>query len=135
MLPPQLEMIESACTSTAFGLDLCARRTTDSRIAVAVKSAAANLRSLAPSAKKLRMRDRLRWEWLASTGIAVDGGSEARLLVECARILGHAVEAMMNANEDHESELAARFRVASAEAWSLAFCVAPARMRPFEAFA
>lgn len=129
----------TTCASVALGFDICARRTRDGNIAVAAESAARNLRSLAealrlaestPRAAHDTGRDagirphtgqRLRWEWLASTATLVDGRADRRLLSECATTLADAV-----ATFDPEllgDALAARLRVASAEAFSLSLAV------------
>jgi hypothetical protein len=122
----------SAASSAVIGFDLCARRTRDKTIAVAAENAAASLRSLveatteiggglqANAAPRARTGERLRWEWLASTAMVVDGAAEGRLLSECARILGDAV---VHTRASVDPTIAARFRVASAEAFSLAHTV------------
>jgi len=136
----QSSLIGDACTTAAFGLDLCAARTTDPRVKVAVESAATNLRALSQAAEsgrksRLLLRDRLRWEWVASTGASLEGSAESRLLAECASILGAAVRSLSVLESSGDNPLALRLRVASAEAWSLAQCVAPVRTRSLEAFA
>jgi hypothetical protein len=104
-------------TSALVGYELCARRTTDPNVAVAVKNAAESLAKLVGVQPKARTSERLRWEYVASTG-ALMRGADARLLAECARILG---DALALAPSDQ------RVRLASAEAWSLAAAVAPIR--------
>lgn len=124
--------ITSACTAAAVGFDLCAARTHDETIAVAAKNAAAFLRSLgqateaAARAKGIEARprertcDRLRWEWLASTATVLDGSSDARLAGECARLLS---EVDVASGRNLGDGIAARFRVAVAEARSLASAI------------
>ena len=121
--------IATACNAAVGGFDLCARRTQDETIAVAAQNAAAHLRSLfhatieAAAAKGIDARprartcDRLRWEWLASTATVLDGAPDRRLLSECARLLAAVDPA--GAVELGEG-IAARFLIASAEAYSLA---------------
>ncbi len=121
--------IATACNAAAGGFDLCARRTQDETIAVAAENAATFLRSLSEATvaaaaawgvdarPRARTCDRLRWEWLASTGAVVDGSPDARLLSECTRILA-SVDA--TAASELGAAIAARFRFASAEAYSLA---------------
>ena len=104
-------------TSALVGYELCVRRTTDPNVAVAVKNAAESLAKLVGVRTPPRTCERLRWEYVASTG-AFTRSADARLLAECARILGEAI-ALAPAND--------RLRLASAEAWSLAAAVAPAR--------
>jgi hypothetical protein len=124
--------IASACSAAAVGFDLCAVRTPDDMIAVAAKSAAAFLRSLldatvaaADSAgidarPRARTGDRLRWEWLASTATILDGAPDGRLVSECARILSEVDSVAAIGLEDG---IAARFRLALAEAHSLASAI------------
>ena len=73
---------------------------------------------------RARTCDRLRWEWLASTATVVDGSPDGRLLSECARIL--AGVDTKGATELGDG-IAARFQIASAEAYSLASAVVPLR--------
>jgi len=128
--------IATACDSAAGGFDLCAQRTQEETIAVAARNAAAFLRSLSEATiataaalgvharPRARTGDRLRWEWLASTGAIVDGAPDRRLLSECARIL--AGVDVTGANE-LGSDVAARFQIAAAEAYSLAAAVRQAQ--------
>lgn len=123
--------ITSSCDAAIAGLELCAHRTRDHTIAVAASSAADFLRALVDATisaaeergidARVRARtcDRLRWEWLASTATVVDGTPDGRLLTECARVLSDALTAA-NRVEDLGDGIAARLRVASAEAYSLA---------------
>ncbi|HVJ91456.1 MAG TPA: hypothetical protein VM580_16750 [Labilithrix sp.] len=130
--------IAAACSAAAVGFDLCARRTKDEKISVAASSAAKFLRYLVESTiaaaaargidarPRARTADRLRWEWLASTATVVDGVADGRLLAECARIL-----AVVDAGPLPElgEGIAARFRVAAAEAYSLASAIQQMRRR------
>lgn len=115
--------IAAACSSAAEGFALCASRTRDEVIAVAARSASEVVRAIAaqipPGVHKKRMGDRLRWEWLVSTAIIVDGSPDARLLAECAKVMSSALAHVDAVN----AELGARFRVASAEAYSLSAAV------------
>jgi hypothetical protein len=132
--------IASACGAVVAGLDMCARRTRDEKIAVAARNAAGSLRALqeativAAAARgvdarpRARTCDRLRWEWLASTATVVDGNADARLLSECARILADAVATTRSTNA-LGPEIAARLRLASAEACSLSLAVVQERRR------
>jgi hypothetical protein len=131
----------AAFSTAAIGFELLSRRTRDASVAVAVESAAHHLRSLLDVAvtaaahrgidarPRARTKDRLRWEWLASTAVVVDGESDRRLLSECARILGEAVHSVEKEREDGaprvdlEDALDTRLRLASAEAFSLAHVV------------
>ncbi len=128
--------IASACSAAAVGFQLCASRTEVDTIAVAARNAASFLRSLQEAtvevAKALgidarpraRTCDRLRWEWLASTAMILDGAPDERLATECARILSE-VDVTFAAGID--GEIVARFRVALAEAHSLASSIAQMR--------
>jgi hypothetical protein len=118
--------------SAAIGLEICARRTRDATIAVAAESAAKNLRTLGQALddghengaaiSRNRTGNRLRWEWLASTAMLVDGRCDHRLLSECSSALSELVaSAPIKALG---RELSARLRVASAEAYSLSVAVA-----------
>ncbi|MDF2696017.1 MAG: hypothetical protein K0S65_4400 [Labilithrix sp.] len=130
--------IVSACSGAAVGFDLCAQRTKDETIAVAARSAAVFLRALVDATveaawfhgldvrPRTRMGDRLRWEWLASTATVVDGGAESRLFSECARMLASVDPTDATPLGD---ELTARFRVATAEAFSLASAAEQTRRR------
>lgn len=143
-LPDAALAMVSACNAAAVGFDLCARRTDDETIAVAARSAAACVRALAGATvsaarglgidarPRVRTCDRLRWEWLASTAMVVDGSADGRLLAECARILA---EADASAAVAFGEEIAARLRLASAEAYSLASAVAQHRRGLALAFA
>jgi hypothetical protein len=123
--------VAAACREAATGFELCARRTREPSTAVAAKSAAKNLRAVLEAVldaaafhrveapPRARTGERLRWEWLASTAAVVDGGEpSARLLAECARVLGSALDVVRRGGFDEP--IAARLRVASAEAYSLA---------------
>ncbi len=126
--------IASACAACVAGLELCARRTRDEKIAVAARDAAGSLRSLqeatiaAAAARgvdarpRARTCDRLRWEWLASTATVVDGSADARLLSECARILADVVASTRGTNA-LGPVIPARLRLASAEAYSLSLAL------------
>lgn len=123
--------VVEACSSAITGLELCARRARDEATVVASASAADFLRALLAATGAVaaergldveprpRTGDRLRWEWLASTATAVDGAPEGRLLSECARVLSEALTAAVEIDALGEG-IAARLRVASAEAYSLA---------------
>ncbi len=105
-------------------------------IAVAAKSAASFLRSLRDATivaasrwgidarPRPRTCERLRWEWLASTATVVAGCPDARLIAECARILA---ETDTSAVRDLGEAITARFRLATAEAYSLASAIQQAR--------
>ena len=124
--------IATACNAAAGGFDLCARRTQDETIAVATRNAAGFLRSLSEATiaaaaargidarPRARTCDRLRWEWLASTATVVDGTPDGRLLSECARILA---DVDTTGAVELGDGIAARFQIASAEAYSLASAV------------
>lgn len=143
-LPDAARAMVSACDAAAAGFDLCARRTDDETIAVAARSAAACVRALAGATvsaarglgidarPRARTCDRLRWEWLASTAMVVDGSADGRLLDECARVLADVDASAAVALGE---ELAARLRLASAEAYSLASAVAQRRRGLALAFA
>ena len=135
-LPDAALAVASACNAASVGFDLCARRTQDERIAVAAKSAARFLRSLLDATiaaastwgidarPRARTCERLRWEWLASTATVVDGCPDVRLIAECARILA---ETDTSAARDLGEAITARFRVATAEAYSLASAIQQAQ--------
>lgn len=132
-------LVASACNAASVGFELCARRTQDERIAVAAKSAASFLRSLLDATiaaasswgidarPRAQTRERLRWEWLASTATVVDGCPDVRLIAECARILA---ETDASAACDLGDAITARFRVATAEAYSLASAIQQAQRAP-----
>jgi hypothetical protein len=122
--------VTSACAAAATGFELCARRTGDEMIGVAARSAASHLRALVEGAvlaaaacgidatPRSRTCERLRWEWLASTAMVVDGDADYRLFSECARILTEVLDVGRLSAIDEA--IGARLRVASAEAYSLA---------------
>lgn len=130
--------ITTACNAAIAGFEVCARRSRDARTAVAACNASEALRALYASAivaaadrgidahPRKRTCDRLRWEWLASTAMVVDGSSDMRLLSECARILSDLVATDPNGLGD---EISARIRIASAEAYSLALALEYERRR------
>jgi hypothetical protein len=130
--------ITTACSAAIAGFEVCARRSRDARTAVAARNASEALRVLFAAAivaaedlgidahPRKRTCDRLRWEWLASTATVVDGNPDGRLLSECARVLSELVATDSNGLGD---EIAARIRIASAEAHSLALAVEYERRR------
>ncbi|MBX3232272.1 MAG: hypothetical protein KIT84_21855 [Labilithrix sp.] len=139
LAPAALASIANALAGARAGYELCARRTNDPNVAVAVISAANSASSLLDEIAvaaathgldvrpRLRMTDRLRWEWVASTGSMMEKSADARVLAECARVLGEVVG--LDVSPLGES-IASRVRLASAEAWSLAAAVdAGARWR------
>jgi hypothetical protein len=137
--------VAAACSAAAVGFELCAGRTRAAAIAVAAASAAKVVRHLHGAAldcarhegavlpPRARTCERLRWEWLASTGMVVDGDPDMRLLEECARILAAAL-AVAPALAGAPGDLAVRLRLASAEASSLAAAARHERERGGIAF-
>lgn len=133
---PALGHITNALAAAIAGYELCARRTHDANVAVAVNSAASSLKALleamvgeaatynVDAKPRTRIGDRMHWEWLASTGVVMDGAVDSRLLDECARILGDVIGLDVSPLGD---AYATKVRLASAEAWSLASAVAPRR--------
>jgi hypothetical protein len=104
---PANAALTNAVATAYAAYQLCAKKTHDSNVAVAATNAATSLANgfeLAP----LRLGDRLRLEWLAAMGDA-----DARLLGECARVLGDAIASETDARTGD------RIRLASAEAYSL----------------
>src|SRR5262249_40358128 len=102
-------------------------------------SAAATLRALVQTAmaqgvaagvvvkRRAGTCERLRWEWLAATALVLGGRFESRLLRGGSRILS---EGVLRARNGIDSDIAARVRMASAEAFSLAWAIdAPQRER------
>jgi len=98
-LAPALQALVSACARLATGYDLCARRSRDVRVADVSGSLATLYRAvtdelaafLASSGAsvprtKSTCSERLRWEWLASTGRLMDGSPERQVVLECVRI-------------------------------------------------
>jgi hypothetical protein len=134
--------ITSACSAAAMGFELCAVRTRDETIAVAVRGAAAFLRSLQRAVvtaarsqgidarPRARTCDRLRWEWLASTASVLDPTPDGRLASECARLL---TELEVSSTTWLPERIVGRLRMALAEARSLAATIE--RMRPGTALA
>src|SRR5258708_6889812 len=103
-----LTTVSSACLEAAAGFHVCARRTHDESVAVAARRESESLQlatemiaqraesrgrrapraNRAKSPRSSRKRTcNLRWEWLASTAMVVDGRSDVRLLIEIARVL------------------------------------------------
>jgi hypothetical protein len=99
--------LTNALATAYAAYQLCAKRTRDSNVAVAALNAATSLAN-AFEVAPLRLGDRLRLEWLAAMRDA-----DARLLGECARVLGDAIPTAT------EPRLGDRIRLASAEAYSL----------------
>lgn len=118
----------SAVGAAAIGFDVCAARTRDATTAVAARSLAGLLRSLQRAVvtaaraagidarPKARTCDRLRWEWLASTGSVLDGAPERRLAGECVRVLSDA-----SIGASLPERLRARLRSVIEEAQAIAF--------------
>lgn len=89
----------AGCSALATGYGICARRARDVDVADVVASLSTLHRAVAdelaafladsgasvPRAKST-CSERLRWEWLASTGLLVNGAPEQPLLADCARI-------------------------------------------------
>jgi hypothetical protein len=103
-LPPALA---NAVATARAAYELCATKTEDAKVAVAVRNASASLLSSFDLKQSPRLGDRLRLEWLAAMPNA-----QANLLEECARVLSDAVGMADEATSD-------RIRLASAEAYSL----------------
>lgn len=94
-----LGVVASALQSAAYGFELGAQKTRDEASAVEMTREAASLRAgvelVVVAAKtagvdlqaRVRMSDRLRWEWVASTAMMLDGRVEPRVLLECTRVL------------------------------------------------
>lgn len=126
-------LVATALSAAIAGFEVCARRSRDPRIVVAARSAAECLQLLFAATlvaaadvgvdahPRRRTCDRLRWEWLASTATVVDGRPDRRVLSECARILEELV--VTDAVHSLGDEIAARLRIASAEANSLGLAV------------
>lgn len=135
-LAPALGQITNALAAALAGYDLCARRTSDAKVKVAVNGAAASLKMLldamvteaatygVDAKPRTRIGDRMHWEWIASTAVVMHGTADAKLLDECARILGDVIGLDVSPLGD---EYASKVRLASAEAWSLAAAVTPRR--------
>jgi hypothetical protein len=127
-----------ACTAAAIGFDVCAQKTRDEAITVAAARESASLRCVAEeiiavvaahgvdARARKRTCDRLRWEWLASTGMVLDGRPETRLLSECGRIL-EALPAIdlgsSGRDDDVERDVTARLRVAAMTAGALVMAI------------
>jgi len=133
-----LGVVASALQSAAYGFELGAQKTRDEAIAVAMTREAASLRAgvelVIVAAKtagvdlegRVRMSDRLRWEWVASTAMMLDGRVEPRVLLECTRVLDEV--ALLSAGPALpialRAQIDARLRVARSTATSLASSMA-----------
>jgi len=102
-----------ACARLATGYELCARRARELHVADVAGSLSTLHRAVtdelasflaASGASVPRTKptcsERLRWEWLASTGRLVDGAPERQVLIECARI-EEGVAALVVALREH----------------------------------
>ncbi len=134
-----LGVVASALQSTAYGLELGAQKTRDEAIAVTMTREAASLRAgvelVVVAAKtagvdlqaRVRMSDRLRWEWVASTAMMLDGRVEPRVLLECTRVLDE-IAPLLNAGPALpialRAQIDARLRVARSTATALASSMA-----------
>ena len=98
-LASSLQPLVVACARLATGYDLCARRARDIRVADVAGSLstlyravtdelAAFLAAFGASVPRTKSTcsERLRWEWLASTGRLMDGSPERQVVLECLRI-------------------------------------------------
>jgi hypothetical protein len=97
-----LRRLASGCAAAAVGFEACAKHAVDDQLRFAVQGLAIDLRTAADRADTLgaafgverrrgpRTCERLRWEWLASSGKLLDGAPDARLLVESERLLDAA---------------------------------------------
>lgn len=94
-----------ACGALGVGFAALVRHVrTDASMAVArdfehaQRGSLADLQTLlgsgGPAPRRAGMGERLRWEWLASTGALLDGNPERRLLAECHRLASLAVDAV-----------------------------------------
>jgi len=64
----------------------------------------------APAARRVATGERLRWEWLASTGGLVDHAPEKRVLAECVRLQREAVDLTLTLRRAATGPLAAKLR-------------------------
>ena len=94
-----LQQLVIGCAQLATGYELCARRAREIRVAdvggslstlyrAVTHELAAFLVTSGASVPRTKptCSERLRWEWLASTGRLIDGAPERQVLIECARI-------------------------------------------------
>lgn len=117
--PEDLRAFAAAAEAAAQGLAVCARRARSREIAEqsallgeAMRTAAERAKELVPGGvRRPTTSERLRWEWLASTGSLLDGGAERRLAGELARHLTIASEAAARLDPDDPARLEAAERV------------------------
>jgi hypothetical protein len=88
--------VAALCSSLATGLEVWARHAGDaaahafaSEVRDVVEEA---LRFAEASRPGVRTCERMRWEWLISTGTAIDGAPHARFHDECLRLLSEACD-------------------------------------------
>jgi hypothetical protein len=106
------------CATLATGYGICARRAREADVADVAASLSTLHRAIADELAaflatarasvprtKSTCSERLRWEWLASTGLLVDGAPERPVLADCARI-ERAAEDHVVALRDEASRLA-----------------------------
>src|SRR5579864_4626013 len=88
--------IAALCSSLATGLEVWARHAGDADAA----ALASDVRDVVEEALRIaeasrpgvRTCERMRWEWLISTGTAIDGAPHARFHDECLRLLAEACD-------------------------------------------
>jgi len=92
-----LRGLAAKCATVAAGLDTCVKyaheravREGAAALSPAYRRVEAEVNRIlasvgSPAARRGATSERLRWEWLASTGALLDGVPDRRLLVECVR--------------------------------------------------
>lgn len=101
----RVHRLAASCTAVAAGFEACTRHAKGSGLVETAERLALEHRALAEDITRLATNlgtplrrtaatcERLRWEWLASTGASLDGVPDDRLLAECMRLLRFACEA------------------------------------------
>jgi hypothetical protein len=101
--PPEelARRIASLAASLATGASVWAKHASDVAIASEARAIADEQRVAAEEARAVaaasrpgvRTCERLRWEWLLSTAVLLDGGAGPRLRTECLRLIDEAERA------------------------------------------
>lgn len=95
-----LAALAEACAQATVGLEVCAKRSRNPAVVERATALAADAHRLADAIAserdgarpRIRMGDRMRWEWLTSTGSFLDAAPERRTIAECLRVFESAIE-------------------------------------------
>lgn len=104
----ELRKIASAAQAASIGFDVCARRAVTKASAARMTWLADQARGIAEAAstkvpggvRRPTTSERMRWEWLASTAVRLDGGAEGRLADEANRHVAIAEELAAHLDDD-----------------------------------